>query len=284
MSLHDEYARRTPFEIAFPDRSVAESLSGEVAEEIVARGVDDSVLEAFITTTAAGERVREMRGPDAPPDTAYPFAALLYHCVHFLRAGAPLYLVATEVARQLLGPEWQARSSAASVPAPEPPAAAGYLQLPQHLIWTEGGRSEAPDGAPPESLDGVFWTLTASRVLNVLPVSGLLPSRPGFAALPLPPAPLADASIWLEARVRPSGEDFASALPGGELDRLYSVRTAGEVLKLLARFFSLVKAAMGGEGHAVRLEARRPSAEPAGEPTGAPPSSALPYTRLSLEG
>jgi hypothetical protein len=282
MSLHDEYARRTPFEIAFPDRSVAERLSSEVAEEVEARGADDSLLEAFITTAAAGERVRAMRGPDAPPDTAYPFAALLYHCVHFLRAGAPLYLVATEVTRQLVGPEWQVRSSAATVPAP--PAAAGYLQLPQHLIWTEGGRSEAPDGAPPDSLDGVFWTLTASRVLNVLPVSGLLPSRPGFAALPLPPAPLADASIWLEARVRPSGEDFASALPGGELDRLYSVRTTGEVLKLLARFFSLASAATGGEGHAVRLEARRPREEPAGGPPGAPPSSALPYTRLSLDG
>ena len=310
MSLHDEYARRTPFEVAFPDRRVVERLSAAVAAEAEERGADDTLLEAFMTTTAVGERVREMRGPDAPPESGYPFAALLYHAVHFHRAGAPLYLVDTDATRRLVGAGWTGSGWAASDAAPEPPAAAGYLQLPQHLIWTEGGRSEESGGgeggaavaaagaageggggpdaaraaAAPESLDGLFWTRTGSGMLNVLPVSGLLPDRAGFGALPLPSAPLADAALWLDADVRPSGEDFTSTLPGGELDRLYSVRTAGEVLKLLARFFSAVAAAGRGEAGRVRLESRQPEETPPDPHPGAPPISALPYTRLSLTG
>ncbi|HUF75372.1 MAG TPA: hypothetical protein VMM35_03805 [Longimicrobiales bacterium] len=294
MSLHDEYARRTPFEIAFPDRSVLERLSADVAEEVEGRG-DDSLLEAFMTTTAVGERVRDMRGPDAPPESGYPLAALLYHAVHFLRAGAPLYLLDTEVTRQLVAPEWPGSEPGADARAPEPLASAGYLQLPQHLVWVEGSSPAVSDGgarrtaaggsgAASESLDGLFWTVTGSDVLNVLPVSGLLPDRPGFGALPLPPAPLADAHIWLEATVRPGGEDFASTLPGGELDRLYGVRAAGEVLKLLARFFAVVTTATRGVGSRVRLEARAPKDAAPDRSAGAPPSSRLPYTRVSLTG
>ena len=280
MSLHDDYARRTPFELAFPDRSTVERLSAEVAEEAERRGADDSLLETFMTTTAVGARVREMSGPDAPPESGYPFASLLYHAVHFLRAGAPLYLLDTAVTRRLVGPAWQDRDTPEESPRPEPPSTAGYLQLPRHLVWTEG---DGGDRAP-ESLDGLFWTVTGSRMLNVLPVAGLLPDRPGFGALPLPCAPLADALLWSDATVRPSGDDFASTLPGGELDRLYAVRTAGEVLKLLARFFTLLRSATKGDAGGVRLEPRRPDERRESRPAGAPPSSGLVYTRVSLAG
>ena len=299
MRLHDEYARRTPFEIAFPDRAVVERISAEVAAEARPRAADDSLLETFITTTAVGEQVRRLRGADAPLESGYPFAALLYHAVHFLRAGCPLYLLGTRVTRWLVGTEWARGGSAAGADAPVPPTAAGYLQLPQHLVWTDaapvgearagegaahGAAGSAPARPAPESLDGLFWTVGGSAMLNVLPVAGLLPHRPGFGALPLPPVPLVDARIWLDATVRSSGDDFESTLPGGELDRLYSVRVAGEVLKLLARFFAVVGDGGGGAPRGVQLEARGPHTGPHRDVGGAPRSSGLPYTRVSLAG
>jgi hypothetical protein len=274
MSLHDDYARLTPFEIAFPDRTAVAALSAEVAEEAKQRGVDDGVPETFITLLAVGELVRRMRGPDAPPESTYPFGALLYHGVHFLRGGCPLYLLETGATRRLvLAVPDAARGDVRERDTLDPPSVAGYLQLPQHLLWTGG----AATGGTPESLDGVFWTLSRSGMLHALPISGVLPDRPGFGAMPLPPAPIADAHAWLGAQARASGDDFASNLPGGDLDELYSVETAGEVLKLLARFFAV---ADGGEA---RFDARPGASAPdAGRPAGGPRPSKLPYTRVSL--
>jgi hypothetical protein len=271
-----------------------------------------------MTLTAVGERVRSLRAADALPETAYALASLLFQAVRFQRAGRPLYLLATEAARTLTGARFEPRRRAAGLV--QPPAPAGYLQLPRHLVWTEaappltsagtgaGGAGLVPGrGAPgrmssssareqqraaggPESVDGVFWSLSRTDVLHALPISGLLPDRPGFAALPLPGAPLSDAPLWLDATARPSGPDFASALPGGELDELYAIQTAGEVLKLLARFFVLTR-----HGGAL-LETRRPGPAPgsasggesgpggadAGRRAGTPRPSALPYTLVSL--
>jgi hypothetical protein len=277
MSLHDDYARLTPVEIAFPDRRALEELSAEVGKEAERRGVDDTTSEAFMTLSMVGELARTMRGPDAPPESTVPFAMLLYHGVHFLRAGRPLYLLDTGATRAIV-------STSPDAGGPHPPTSAGYLQLPQHLVWTRSTQSARPpdEARVPESIDGAFWTLSSSGMLHALPVSGVLPERPGFGALPLPPAPIADAHQWLDAEVRASGGDFRSTLPGSELDALYEVEAAGEVLKLLARFFVLAES-----GHA-RLTACS-GAEPtgvagAGKPAGAPRPSALPYTRVSLGG
>jgi hypothetical protein len=262
MSLHDQYARLTPFEVAFPDRTVLAALSDRVAHETQGRGTDDTLPEVFMTTAAVSELVRAMRGPDTPPETTYPLASLIYQSVHFLRAGCPLYLLETAAVRKLT--EGSPGGSTA-----EPPTNAGYLQLPQHLVWTGDGPSGA--GAP-ESLDGVFWTLSGSGMLNALPIAGMLPDRPGFGALPLPAAPIADARAWLHVDARASGDDFASRLPGGELDELYAVEAAGEILKLLGRFFALVSAEPASR------EERAPGA------AGGPRPSTLPYTRVSLGG
>jgi len=275
MSLHDAYARLTPLEIAFPDRSVIDDLSQGVAREVEERGADDTELETFVTTSAVGALAREIRGPDAPPESTYPFAALLYQSVHFLRAGCPLFLLSTDCVRELVGP----RGAAGSGPVVDPPSSAGYLQLPQHLVWAAGGGAGAERGddpgvqdTAPESLDGVFWTVSSAGTLYALPISGLRPDRPGFGALPLPAAPMADAPGWLDAEMRASGEDFASALPGGELDRLYAVQAAGEVLKLLARFF-----VASGSDRLTRVDG-----PPAGAASaGGPRPSTLPYTRVS---
>lgn len=261
MSLHDEYARVTPFEIAFHDEEVVDRLLDEIREETTSRAVDPQLPGVFITLGAVGDFVRELKAPDAPEEAAHQLGALLFHAVHFAREGRPLYLLRTAATRYLI--------EGAPAGRPRPPSPAGYLQLPQHLFWMDG----AGEGAP-ESIDGLFWFASDQGMLHVLPVTGLLPDRMGFRALPLPEAPLADAAGWLDADVRDEGEDYSSSLPGHDLDRLYSMRTAGEVLKLLARFFAY-------------LDAVPEAGEAAAAPTGGsdddgPRRSRLPYSAVQL--
>ncbi|MEX2048423.1 MAG: hypothetical protein WEB90_02480 [Gemmatimonadota bacterium] len=264
MSLHDAYARLTPFEVAFPDQEALRELLAAVTAEATERGLDVTDLESFMRLTAGGDFVRGLRAADAPPETLVPFSALLFHALHFLRADRPLFLLDTEAVRRLV----------ADAPggAPEPPAPAGYLQLPQHLVWMGGG-----EGGQPESLDGLFWTVSEGGRLLVLAITGLRPDRPGFGTVALPEAPLADAASWLDAPVRREGDDFATTLPGGELDALIGVEVAGELLKLLARFFAHVSAA-----EATPTVPRVPQRAPGnGTPEG-PRASALPYARVTL--
>jgi hypothetical protein len=280
MALHDRYARRTPFELAFPDRTRAERLADEAMEEAEARGVDPHHPQMFATLGSVGAFLAELRDPEAPPEAVHQYAALAFHGVAFTRAGYPLYLLSTDAARELV--------AEASGGEPVPPARAGYLQLPQHLFWVESGADEEV----PESLDGLFWTLTSDDTLHTLLVTGVRPDRPGVGVIPVPEAPIADASSWLGASVRAAGEgsDFESAIPGADIDGLYGIRTAGEPLKLLARVFA---ALAEGPGRAERREPRRPTgrSEAGAGPSGAtgapepgPPPSDIAYTFIDDDG
>jgi hypothetical protein len=260
MSLHDAYARRTPFELAFPDAGAVERLIAEIEEEADGRGADPSDPQAFITMGAVGAFIREIQGPDAPPEALHRYGALVFHAVHFASAGSPVFVLGADAARHLV--------STAPEGSPTPPGSCGYLQLPQHLFWT------GSDEGAPESIDGLFWTLSSNGLMHVLLITGVRPDRTGFGAVPLPEAPLADASGWLDVQVRDGAADFSSALPGGELDELYSVEAAGEALKLLARFFAYISTAPGAiEQH------------PAGrQESSDPPASALPFSRVTYPG
>lgn len=275
MSLHDAYARLTPHELGFPDEGALRALAAAVAEEAPRRNLDASELDSFMRLESVGAFLEELRAEGSEPETLLPFAALLFHALHFLGAGRPLFLSSTACARELV--------AAAPAGEPEPPARAGYLQLPQHMFWMTSG-----ENAPPESLDGFFWSVSDARRLHVLAVTGLRPERPGFGAVPLAPAPLADAPRWLSSTARPADADFRSSLPGAELDGLVQVETTGEVLKLLARFFARAASLEVGRAEGSMERARDLSAPPtSGEGTtttspdpGAPRASALPYTRV----
>jgi hypothetical protein len=222
--------------------------------------VDQNDPHAFITLGSVGDFVRELRGPDAPPETIQRYGALAFHGVHFVRAGSCVHLLSTPVVRRLVAvaPDAEAR----------PPGPAGYVQFPQHLLWTEDGHGEAP-----ESVDGLFWTLDGADKLYLLLATGIRADRPGLGVTLLPEAPLGHVQSWVDAAGREGGEDFASTLPGGEIDQLYSLHTAGEVLKLLARFFAFV--------------ANTPSSVSRHDPLrggGSPAPSALPYLRVTLDG
>lgn len=189
------------------------------------------------------------------------FGALAFHAVPFERAGCPVLLLDTALCRALAG-AWEGTGT------PEPPGPAGYVQLPRQLFW-----ARAVPGEPPEPVDGFFWTVSANRVLHLLLASGLRDGRPGLSVAPVAEAPLAEAADWLAATVRDEGSDFATTLPGGELQGLYSFVAAGEVLKLAARLFAHLAAVPG---------AARPGA--AGPEGATPAPSKLPYRRVTLEG
>jgi hypothetical protein len=265
MSLHDEYARTTPFEIAFPDEARLKELVEAVMEESSSRSVDPELPGIFMTLGSVGDFVRELQTPNAPESALHQYGALVFHAVHFARAGRPTYLLETPAARGLVN----------SAPAgdPRPHESAGYLQLPQHLFWMDGSEGKAP-----ESVDGLFWFVPKTDVIHVLPITGVLSDQPGFTALALPEAPLGDARQWLDADMRGSEPDYSSSLPGHDLDQLYSVESTGEVLKLLARFFAYLESTPAAREDVAAGEGGGPTESR----TKGPSPSALPYTRVHL--
>ncbi len=149
-----------------------------------------------------------------------------------MRAGRPVHLVDVHVARFLVGGPPTAEAVG------DPPTPAGYAQLPRHLFWVGGGGGD--DAAEP--VDGFFWTVSGDGTLHLLLATGIREGRPGLGVVPLPEAPWAEADTWMAASVREAGDDFATTLPGGELEGLYSLTAAGEVLKLAARLFAYERA------------------------------------------
>jgi len=259
MPLHDIYARRTPFELAVPDRTAIPELIEKVVEEARAGGADPSHMHAFVTMGSVTSFVNALQGDDAPSEAIHQYGALLYHAVHFEEDGHPLFLVDTHACRYLV--------EGAPDGSPTPPTESGYLQFPQHLFWI-GSEGDAT----PESIDGLFWTVSASGLLHSLLVTGVRPDRAGFGTVPIPEAPLSEAPQWVDAQARPEGDDFASAMPGADVEGLYSVETAGEVLKLLSRFFAYVS----NVPEAVRL------LDPSDPEDASVPPSDLPYRRVGL--
>ncbi len=256
MPLHDAYARLTPFEIAFPDG--AERLVSSVLDELD-EPADAGDVRTFLTSRAVGAALDELGTERMGATAIHPFGMLAYHAFHFARAGHPVMLLETGLARHLLASE---RAGGEPVLTSE----AGYAQLPQHLVWT----SQA--GAAPESVDGFFWTRSPDGLLHLLLAMGVRRDRPGLIVAPAPDAPWSDATTWLDARIRTEGEDFATTLPGGELEGLHSIEAAGELFKLVARLMAYVHAAPEATADG------RPGAPAAGEP----PASRLPYRRITF--
>ena len=228
MDFHDDYARLTPFELAFPDSDALEELVDSVLEEAARLGVDPENRGAFMMLGSVGAFLRDFQPEDAASEAIHDYGALVFHAVHFFRGGGSIHLATVDLVRALV----DEITKSATPPVLVAPGEAGYVQLPRNLFWVR----PAPD-APAEPADGFFWTLTDTGVLQVLLALGLREGRPGMAVVAVPEVPWADAGQWLHAQGRDSGQDFETTLPGGELEGLYSLETAGEVLKLVARLF-----------------------------------------------
>lgn len=270
MSRRDLWARMTPYEVGIPGRDFADKTFAAIREEAEVRGVDPSDPGAFFQLGEVGRAIRAIQGEERGGEAIERFGAFLFHAFHFHRAGEPLYLLGTKTARELVERPSPSLRWDGSLPTD-----AGYLQLPLHLFW-----SHSPSEGPAEPLDGLFWARGSADTLALMVALGIRGDRPGISVVELPPLPLGEAANWVGGGTREQGSDFETTLPGGELDRLYSVVTLGEVLTLAARVFSTLAADPGAMGEVER--APRPNGGgPAAE--GARPSL-LSFRRIGASG
>lgn len=276
MPAHDAYLRQTPYERLLPDPAFAESYFPSIRAEIALHPEAAEDPGAFALLESSRRALAELRDPDQGDEGhGTTHALLLFHAFHLHAAGVPHLLVTVPVSRWAVEGEGGDPGSedvvAATPDAGPEEGEAGlerstYVQLPQHLFWIRDD-----DEGQPASFDGFFWTVRGST-LHLLGVAGMQGGAgDGFRVLPLPGVPLADAPVWLREKMRESGDDFRSEIPGAELEGLYELRTTGELLKLAARIDAFVR----------RFRPSTPRATAPVAPEGPPPGGA-PYTRITL--
>lgn len=321
MPLHDDFLRRTPYDELFPSPGVRAGTLASIVAEVEERGMGDGDPGAFALLTATRRALADLRHPDEADDGGHTHAIALFHAYHLADGGEHL-LVSTPVARWAVeagrevldggrstgaGPVPEpAGEGVAEPPAPGTPEApapdpaglprSAYVQLPQHLFWVRESADERP-----LSLDGFFWT-RVDEALHLLGVVDVQAGETGLRVMPLPGVPFADRELWLTEEMREEGRDFHCTIPGAEIEGLYEVRTAGELLKLAARidryllrFPGATEPVEGDAGEAAGGDEAGdgPPAAPgsAGEPAegaaspapgGGPPPSPQPYRRLVL--
>jgi hypothetical protein len=273
MPIHDAYARVTPYELLLPEEGFPQERFPRIRQEAEGRGGSVDAPESFLLLSEVALALREIRGEGDPTEAVRQHGALLFQAFHFWEQGQPLFLLETAVVRFLVqsGPEegdW----------APNLPARGGYLQLPQHLVWTLGAEGEAP-----ESVDGIFWAAPDGENVTLLIVMGMRKDRPGLAVVPLPTLPLGAAVPWASMKVRPHGEDFRSSLPGADLEELYTIEAGGEAVKLAMRAFWYLDVFSGGVADiAVPSKGERAEREVEPGPAEGPRPSRLSYRRVLL--
>ncbi len=269
MPLHDAWLRVTPYELALPGRAFVEEHFPLIAEEAEKRGVDPSDPGRFVLLGAAGAALQEIKGESDDPELIRQHGALLFHAWHLWRNGERIALVPVERVRAVVEEKGGMEGWTPRLPVP-----AGYVQLPQHLVWVRAG-----EGDTPESLDGFFWTRSAGDTLSILLVAGIQRDRAGFSVVEIPPLPLAGAGEWLRLRGRETGTDFTPTLPGGELSGLYSVETGGEAVKLAARLLRALESSDRWATEPPEERQRSPEDEESG--SAAPVPSRLPWTPVA---
>lgn len=184
---------------------------------------------------AAGELLHELAPPEGGKDTVAQVRALLFSAYQYWRHGRRTYSVTQPLLEEVIAP------GAALAAPPEPPSEAGYVQLPRNIVW-----ARVSEEAPPEPVDGFFWSAPAAgdggsvERLDLLFALGLRPGRPGLSLFDVSLDAAAQLTDWANVDVRPDGEDFANVLPGGELQGYRAVTTGAEALKLAARCFARI--------------------------------------------
>ncbi|MDE2784023.1 MAG: hypothetical protein OXK77_13775 [Gemmatimonadota bacterium] len=276
MAVHDAYARLTPYELLLPEPDFADRRFPSIGDEAVQQGVDAGNPAAFVMLGAVQGALAELREEDAPPESIHDHGSVLYFAYHLWRTAGVVVLAQQKTLRALL-------SGDAGTPSPGPKSLwanelagrAGYIQLPQHLVWIEEARN-----GPPESVDGFFWFGDAHRACHLALVAGMRGDRPGFAVVPVPPQPLDALPGWAAGPAREGGDDFETSLPGAELDGLIGIRTPAEVFKLAALLLRRVVLERSGDCASPARAPESPRAHDASTVSAGPTPSALPYVTL----
>ena len=257
MAIHDAYARLTPYELLFPEPEFPEQRFPAIREEAAERGTDPANPAAFVMLGAVQGILADLREEDTDPEVAHDHGGVLYFAYQMWRTGGEVVLAHQKTVRGLLaGPECVADAADKSLWQKGLGGRAGYLQLPQHLVWIEETRNTVP-----ESVDGFFWHGDHLGTLHLALAAGMRSDRPGYLYVPVPPQPLGSLPGWASGPAREEGRDFETSLPGADLDALLGIRTPAEVFKLAA----LLLGRLAREG-----PARRPPAAYDPAPTPAP--------------
>lgn len=231
--------RQDPYDLVFGAEAMDDRLFPPIAEEAEAREQPLDDPDRFLFLSSVGKLLHAIAGgTEDAEDAVKQYGRLLFHAFHFWRARKPTERLEEDTVRWLLDDvssvgDWSLR----------PPASSGYLRLPRNLIWAR----PAPE-LRPEPVDGFFWTRVEPEDepgrLHVLLVLGVRPDRAGFSVVPATGV-LDDEPHWAELDARPDGDDFETTIPGGEMDELYSIETAAEVLKLASLCFWHIDPAVG---------------------------------------
>lgn len=230
--------RPSPYHLAFGAEDMDDTLFPPIAEEAAARDMPLDDPDRFLFLTGVGRLLQAIAGsPDEGDDGGVGHGAgevlqqhgrLLFHAFHFWREGKCEVELDEETVRRVLDEDAVADDRALS-----PPARAGYLRLPRNLVW-----ATPEPGLRPEPADGLFWMFNDTDAdrpsLHLLLALGVRAGRPGFSVVTAT-GELESGPHWADVDGRPGGGDFTTTLPGGELDRLYSVETTAELLKLASR-------------------------------------------------
>jgi hypothetical protein len=269
MALHDSYPRVTPYELAIPGRAFAEERFAAIRDEAEERGAATGDPGGFLLLGEVGHLVQDLASAEGGGrERLQHLGALAFHAFHLWEAGEPCFLLSTPAARYLVEAAVGGGASTESE-GPGPVTPAGYLQLPRNLFWARVGEEEVP-----EALDGIFWT-AGGATIHLLGVLGIRGDRPGVSVVELSGVPVDALGESLSGPMRDEGGDFATDLPGGEIDRLYSITTGGELVKLMALVFRY----LAGAPEVLADADRGPSEEERGD---GPMSSMLPFQRITL--
>lgn len=223
MPLHDATLRTPPFLRIFPDDAARDATLDGIAREVEERGMGDDDPGAFTLLARTRQALSELREPGEGDDGGHTHGILLFHAFHLRNAGETHFLVTVPVCR------WAVEGTGGGAREGDGLPDAAYVQLPQHLFWVRESLAERP-----LSLDGFFWTMRGDA-LHLLGVVDAQPGTGGIRVLPLPAVPWAEREVWMAETMRDGGDDFRSEIPGSEIEGLYEIRTAGELLKLAAR-------------------------------------------------
>ena len=206
--------RPTPFELVFS--GLAPDRFPDLRDALAAAGADPRDREAFLLTFPAMSLLRDLRPDDADAGEGLDeLTALVHHAYLAWTAGLRTWVVPEAAARRLLA---QRDAPAAT------PTTAGYIQLPERLVWAS---LRAP--GPWEPLDGCFVHTGTDGTLRVLGVFGLHASRNGFTVAEVRGVP---GSL---AERRGGAPLFAPSLEGGALAGLHAVVEPEELVELAGR-------------------------------------------------
>ena len=145
MAIHDAYARLTPYELLLPDPGFPDRLFPEIGAEAGERGTDVANPAAFTMLGTVQGALAELRSEHAEPESAHDHGGVLYFAYHMWLAGPAVTLVRAGTLRGLLASDpVEARTGGPGADTTELRERAGYVQLPQHLVWIEEGDAGEP--------------------------------------------------------------------------------------------------------------------------------------------